>query len=100
MAFRFRKSIRIAPGIRLNFSKGGVSASLGEAGATVNLSRRGVRGTVGLPGTGLSYSDDIVRTGRGRRRKQGDEQEVLPTETSAPTIIQRLLGGLFGGAKR
>ena len=28
-------------------------------GATVNFGRRGIRGTVGLPGTGLSWSERI-----------------------------------------
>lgn len=32
----FRKSIKILPGVRLNLSKSGVSASLGPRGATVN----------------------------------------------------------------
>lgn len=56
MSFRFRKSVKIAPGIRVNFSKSGVSTSIGKRGATVNLSKRGTRVTAGLPGTGLSAS--------------------------------------------
>lgn len=56
MGFRFRRSVRLAPGVRLNFSKSGVSTSVGGRGATVNLSKHGTRTTVGLPGTGLSYS--------------------------------------------
>lgn len=64
MGFRFRKSIKLLPGVRLNLSKSGVSTSIGRRGATVNLSERGVRGTVGLPGTGLSYSQDITSGGR------------------------------------
>jgi hypothetical protein len=56
MTLRFRKSIRIAPGIRINFSKKGVSASIGGAPLTLNISRGGVRGTVSAPGTGLSAS--------------------------------------------
>lgn len=56
MGFRFRKSLRIAPGIRINLSKSGISTSLGGAGASINLSSRGTRHTVGLPGTGLSFS--------------------------------------------
>ena len=55
MGFRFQKSVRLAPGLRLNLSKSGVSASLGRPGATVNIGRRGVEGSAGLPGTGLSY---------------------------------------------
>ena len=61
MGFRFRKSIRIAPGIRLNLSKSGVSTSIGRPGATINIGERGVRGTVGLPGSGLSYSEMLSK---------------------------------------
>jgi len=56
MGFRFRRSIRIAPGVRLNLSKSGVSTSIGGRGATINIGPKGTRHTVGLPGTGLSYS--------------------------------------------
>lgn len=56
MAFRIRKSFKIAPGIRLNVSKSGLSTSIGGKGATVNLSKRGTKVTSSLPGTGLSSS--------------------------------------------
>ena len=56
MALRIRKSIKIAPGVRINISKSGVSTSLGVKGATVNLSKRGTRVTTGIPGTGISSS--------------------------------------------
>ncbi len=66
MGFRFRKTIRILPGLRLNISKSGLSTSIGGKGATLNLGPRGARGTVGIPGTGLSYSTML-----GGRRKRG-----------------------------
>ena len=59
MGFRFRKSIKLFPGLRLNLSKSGVSASVGVKGATVNISDRGTRGTVGIPGSGISYSENL-----------------------------------------
>lgn len=59
MGLRFRRSFRLFPGVRMNLSGRGISASFGIPGATVNLSSRGVRGTVGIPGTGLSYSTQI-----------------------------------------
>ena len=41
----------------LNLSKRGTSFSVGRPGASANFSRRGARTTtVGMPGTGLSYS--------------------------------------------
>ncbi|SUU21267.1 Uncharacterised protein [Acinetobacter baumannii] len=60
MGFNFRKSFKIAPGLRLNVGKKGISSvSIGGKGARVNLSKKGTRTTVGIPGTGLSYSNFI-----------------------------------------
>ena len=56
MGFRFRRSFRIAPGLRLNFSKSGISTSIGGRGATYNIGPKGTRKTVGLPGTGLFWT--------------------------------------------
>lgn len=56
MGLRFQKRIRILPGVSINLSKSGVSASLGGHGATVNMGTSGRKMmTVGIPGTGLSY---------------------------------------------
>jgi hypothetical protein len=54
---RFRRTFRIAPGLRLNLSKSGVSASVGRRGLWFTVGPRGTRETVGIPGTGLSYTD-------------------------------------------
>lgn len=53
MALRFRKSIKLAPGLRMNFSGSGVSWSLGPRGASVGIGRRGTFLNTGIPGTGL-----------------------------------------------
>jgi hypothetical protein len=56
MGLRFQKRIKIFPGVYINLSKSGVSASLGGRGATVNVGSTGRRMvTLGIPGTGLSY---------------------------------------------
>lgn len=52
---RFRKSIGVLPGVKVNLSKTGVSTSLGGHGATVNVGTRSRTITLGIPGTGLSY---------------------------------------------
>ena len=49
MGFRFRKSIKIAPGISLNLGKKGISASIGPRGAKVTIGSRGSRATLGIP---------------------------------------------------
>jgi hypothetical protein len=59
MGFRFRRSARLGP-LRFNFSSGGLSSiSVGGRGASFNIPvnrNGGPRTTVGLPGTGLSWS--------------------------------------------
>jgi len=57
--FRFRKSIPILPGVRVNLSKTGVSTSVGGHGATLNVGRGKRMVTLGVPGTGLSYRAPI-----------------------------------------
>ncbi|MGR5208316.1 DUF4236 domain-containing protein [Vibrio sp. PNB23_22_7] len=59
MGFKFRKRIKIAPGLHVNVSKSGVSTSIGKPGATVNIGKKGVKATVGIPGSGLSYSQNL-----------------------------------------
>jgi len=57
MGFNFRKSFKVAPGVKLNISKKGISSvSAGVKGARVSVGKKGTRTTVGIPGTGLSYS--------------------------------------------
>jgi hypothetical protein len=58
MPLRFRRSVRVLPGIRLNIGKRGVSTTIGGRGAHITL-RPGhsPRATVGVPGTGVSYTE-------------------------------------------
>jgi hypothetical protein len=56
MGFRFRRSLKILPGVRINFSGSGTSVSLGARGFHYTIGPRGTRITAGLPGTGLSWT--------------------------------------------
>lgn len=53
MGWGFRKSIKIAPGVRLNLSKRGVSGTFGGKGASINVGSKGAYLNTGIPGTGL-----------------------------------------------
>ncbi len=55
--FRFRRSIKLFPGVRWNIGKKSTSLSVGPRGAHVTVGTSGTRTTVGIPGTGLSYTD-------------------------------------------
>lgn len=59
MGLRFRKSVNIGP-LRINFSKSGVGFSVGVKGFRVGRSAKGkTTATVSLPGTGISYVQDL-----------------------------------------
>lgn len=51
MAIRFRKSIKLAPGVRWNLSG---SWTLGVRGASINVGKQGAFLNAGIPGSGIS----------------------------------------------
>ncbi|PFG07863.1 DUF4236 domain-containing protein [Marinobacter sp. LV10MA510-1] len=61
MAFRFRRTVSIFPGVRINLGKRGVSVSAGVRGANVTLGRNGLYGNVGIPGSGMSYRKRLLK---------------------------------------
>jgi hypothetical protein len=56
MGFRFRRSFKIIPGVRLNLSGSGASVSLGPRGLHYTVGQHGTRTTVGVPGSGISWT--------------------------------------------
>ncbi len=59
MAFRFRRTLKVAPGIRLNLTKKGASVRVGPRGAGVTMGTSGTTVSAGLPGTGLHTSKKL-----------------------------------------
>lgn len=58
MGLRFRKSVTICKGVRLNFGKTGVSISAGVPGFRKTIHSSGkVTTSIGIPGTGIYYVD-------------------------------------------
>ncbi len=86
MGLRFRKSISLGKGIRLNVGKTGVSVSAGIPGfrKTIHSSGR-VTTTVGVPGSGLYYvdTDHIGKKKRQQTKSQGYTTQT-PVYQSAP----------------
>src|SRR5699024_5242514 len=69
MAFRFRRSVKLGKGLRLNVSKRGVGVSMGATGLRSSIHSTGSRtNTIGIPGTGLSY----VNRSYGKKKKSTD----------------------------
>ena len=76
--FRFRRSIGILPGLRINIGKRGASLSVGVRGAHMTFGKTGTRTTVGIPGTGLSYTDVVPH------HHQHGESAPVASEDVAP----------------
>jgi hypothetical protein len=55
VSLRFLRRVSVLPGVRLNFSRSGISTTIGVRGASVTLGRRyGATANLGIPGSGLS----------------------------------------------
>jgi tetratricopeptide (TPR) repeat protein len=71
-----RKSVRIAPGVRVNFSKSGIGYSAGVKGYRVTKRADGrTQSTTSLPGTGLSY---VTTSGSARSRAASARPAQVP----------------------
>lgn len=66
MGLRMRKSFSIGKGVRLNVGKKGIGVSFGTKGLRYSINSSGRRTkTIGIPGTGISYS---TSTGGSKRK--------------------------------
>jgi hypothetical protein len=101
---RFRKSVKIAPGVKLNLSKSGVSGTFGVKGASVNVGKDGAYLNTGIPGTGVY---DRKKLGGGSAAQGADESgedsglfvenptpEQLAARDKVFGIIALILGGI------
>lgn len=84
MGWRFRKSIRLVPGVRLNVGKKGVSVSAGARGFKTTVGTSGRTTTVGMPGTGLSHTSR-----KGRSRKEAPQVAALASIHTVSEPMQR-----------
>lgn len=100
MGMRFRKSKKIAPGVRLNLSAKSASISIGPKGFKKTFSTSGrVTTTVGIPGTGLSYSTS-KKTGQTAAGSTSQEAPAAPVVASNKnkrvTLALCVFLGFFG----
>ena len=75
MPLRIRKTINLFPGVKLNMSKGGMSITAGRKGFHLNFSKRGVRQTVGVPGSGVSESSYLFKNKEDEEKKESKKEE-------------------------
>lgn len=80
---KFRKRVKLFPGVTLNFSKTGISTTFGVPGASVNFNKQGTFLNTGLPGTGIY---DRKRIG-GQRKFNPSNQTFQDYEIPQQKII-------------
>jgi tetratricopeptide (TPR) repeat protein len=82
-SFRFRRSIKLGPGVRLNVGKTGVGLSAGVRGARRTYHSSGRQtSSVGIPGTGLGY----VHT-KSASKASASEPTAAPPLTAKPGLF-------------
>lgn len=85
MGFRYRKSINLGGGARLNFSKKGVGWSIGGKGFRyTKKSDGGTRTTTTLPGTGISYVKESSPKNATKTPKQQRKTNNIFNESPDP----------------
>ena len=91
MGFRFRKSINLGGGVRVNLSKKGVGYSFGTKGARVTKMANGKhRTTVGIPNTRLSYISDS-KSKRNRCNKSNVNANVYVSDDEMKKVGYKIL---------
>lgn len=87
MAWRYRKSVKIGKNVRLNFSKSGVSTTIGGRGHSVNIGKNGTYVNRSIPGTGW-YSRTKVSGGRSRKKKSSSSKSSSKRTGNATKRVQ------------
>lgn len=80
MGFRYRKSINLGGGFRVNISKSGIGYSWGVKGYRITKTADGrVRQTASIPGTGISYVEEhsIEKKSSESSKKHSEKQHDL-----------------------
>lgn len=76
MGWRFRKRIKIAPGVNINLSKSGISTTFGGKWGSVNVGKNGTYLNTGVRGTGFYRRDKIGGSNlEGNTNKQNIDEE-------------------------
>ena len=92
MGFRFNKRVRIFKGLTLNLGKSGTSWTVGGPGASVNIRGKKLTGTVGIPGTGLSYRQDLSA----RSTQPGEPLQPAPRPMARRVVFWLIVAVVLG----
>jgi len=88
MGLRFRKSFKVAPGVKVNLNKKSTSITFGGKGVHKTYSSSGKKTTsVGIPGTGAYYT---TSSGGGSGSKKPSSHKRISTDNLDPVLTEDL----------
>lgn len=88
MGLRFRKSFKVAPGVKVNLNKKSTSVTFGGKGVHKTYSSSGKKTTsVGIPGTGAYYT---TSSGGGSGSKKPSSHKKISTDNLDPVLTEDL----------
>lgn len=83
MGWRFRKSINLGGGFRINLSKSGIGYSWGVKGYRITKMASGqTRKNYSIPGTGISYVENIPKRNNTQRQQISEPRTLTIGETT------------------
>lgn len=88
MGLRFRKSVTLCKGVKLNFGKTGMSVSVGGKGYHKTINTKGqVTTSVDIPGTGIYYTD-TKRLGNNKQSGTSTRRNTVNQSYNQSTYIE------------
>jgi len=95
MGWRYRKRVRVLPGLYLNFSKSGMSTTIGMKGFSVNIGQNGTYLNTGIPGTGLynrvrldtNLSNNLTPNSNDTHNFQDSAEDAVDIKSFQPELL-------------
>ncbi|HCW08890.1 MAG TPA: DUF4236 domain-containing protein [Cytophagales bacterium] len=100
MAWSYRRRIKIIPGVHLNFSKNGISTSIGVKGASVTFGKKGTYLNTSVPGFGISSRQKLSDNSNSETHQRPDVSQIVePIDNIFSVDVQHITSQNMQGIK-
>jgi hypothetical protein len=102
MGLRFRKSVTLCKGVKLNLGKTGMSVTLGPKGYHKTIHQNGnVTTSMGIPGTGIYWTDTKnIRGKSDGSRSRSTSSRTIPMQEMETEQIGKRIEPMFESGER
>lgn len=100
MAWNYRRRIKIIPGVHLNFSKNGISTSIGVRGASVTFGKKGTYLNTSVPGLGLYNRQKLSDNSNSETEPRPEVPQIVePADNIFSVDVQKITSQDMQGIK-